>query len=118
MTFEEFFSPAIAPYAMLVLVAFAPSEIWRVLAVFVARGLNETSEFVIWVRAVATALLTGVVATTVLLPSGSLAQLPLWTRLIAMGIGLAAYLLLRRSVLAAILFGVAAIISAAYYYGV
>jgi branched-subunit amino acid transport protein len=117
MSFEDIFTPALAPYAMLVLVAFAPSEIWRVLAVLVARGLNEGSEFVTWVRAVATALLTGVVATTVLMPSGALAQLPLWIRLVALAVGLAAFMLLRRSVLAAIISGVAVISAAAWLYG-
>lgn len=117
MSFEEVFSPALLPYAMLLLVGFAPSEVWRVLAVLVARGLNEGSEFVTWVQAVATALLTGVVATTVLMPSGALAQLPLWIRLAAMAIGLCAYMLLRRSVTAAIATGVATISTAAWLYG-
>lgn len=117
MSFEEIFSPALAPYVMLALVAFAPSEIWRVLAVLVARGLSEGSEFVTWVQSVATALLTGVVATTVLTPSGALAQLPLWIRLVALAIGLAAYGLSRRSVLAAIITGVASVSGAAWFYG-
>lgn len=117
MTFEDVFSAAMAPYAMLVLIAFAPSEIWRVLAVFIARGLNEASEFVIWVRAVATALLTGVVATTVLMPSGALAQLPLWMRLVSLAVGLAAFMALRRSVLAAIVTGVATVVAFGWIYG-
>jgi hypothetical protein len=41
---------------------FLPNEIWRMLGIVVAHGLDEGSELVIWVRAVATALLGGVVA--------------------------------------------------------
>src|SRR5208283_1926686 len=49
--------PTLAPYLALVLFGFLPSEIWRVIGVFVARRLDEESEIFLFVRSVATVLL-------------------------------------------------------------
>ena len=49
-------------YALLVLVGFLPSEIWRVLGLVAARGIVDESELFMWVRAVAIAVLAGVIA--------------------------------------------------------
>ncbi len=106
-----------APYLMLVVLAFLPSEIWRVLAIFLSKGLDENSEIIIWVRAVSTALLTGVVASIVLAPSGSLALVPLWARAGSVLMGLTAYMLTRRSVLASVVVGEICILFAAWSYG-
>ena len=51
----------LAPYAMLVLVGFLPNEVWRMLGVVLARGLDENSQIIVFARAIATAILTGVV---------------------------------------------------------
>ena len=67
----------LSPYLMLVLVGFLPNEIWRWLGLIMARGLNEKSEIVIWSRAVATAILAGVIAKLILFPSGELVTFPL-----------------------------------------
>ncbi len=48
----------LAPYLVLLLVGFLPNEVWRMLGLVLARGLNETSQIVLWSRAVATAILT------------------------------------------------------------
>jgi len=68
------------------------------------------------VRAVATALLAGVVAKIVLFPPGGLAAVPLTVRLSAMVIGFAAFLLVRRSVLAGVLAGEAVLILGAFWF--
>jgi len=52
----------LAPYLVLLAAGFLPNEMWRMLGVVVAHGLDERSELVLWVRSVATALLAGVVA--------------------------------------------------------
>ena len=57
------------PYLLLILVGFLPNEIWRVLGLVLARGLNEDSEIVVWSRAVATAILAGVIAKLILFSS-------------------------------------------------
>ena len=53
---------ALSPYLVLIAAGFLPNEVWRMLGIVVVHGLDERSELVIWVRAVATALLAGVVA--------------------------------------------------------
>src|SRR5262249_57300212 len=58
----------LSPYLVLLLVGFLPNEIWRVLGVWVGGGLPENSEFVVWVRAVAVAVLAAVVAKLTLVP--------------------------------------------------
>ena len=103
------------PWVVLICFGFLPSEFWRLISVFLARGLDESSLWLVWVRAVATALLAGVVAKLLLSPSGALAALPLWARVGPLLIGMVAFFIFRRSVLAAILVGQAAIISAGYW---
>ncbi len=79
----EFWSGGLWPYLVVILFGFLPSEIWRWAAVFLVRGLSEDAEILVWVRAVATALLAGVVAKLLLSPSGALAVVPIlwrWAR--------------------------------------
>ena len=59
-------------YTLLVLVGFLPSEIWRLLGLVVARGVADESELFMWVRAVAIAVLAGVIAKIILFPRGRL----------------------------------------------
>ena len=101
---------ALNGYLALLLVGFLPSEIWRWLGVLLGRGLDEDSEIVLWVRAVATALVAGVVARIVLFPPGGLAGVPLEVRLGAIGCGLAGFFLLKRSPFAGLIVGEAALV--------
>src|ERR1043166_10092141 len=76
------------PYVALVLVGFLPNESWRALGLLLARGLNEDSEIVVGSRAVATAILAGVIAKLILFPSGALTNIPLFVRVAAAVCGL------------------------------
>jgi hypothetical protein len=105
----------LSPYLVLIAAGFLPNEVWRMLGIVVAHGLDEGSQLVIWVRAVATGLLAGVVAKIVLFPPGGLADVRLTVRLAAIAIGFAAFLLMRRSVLAGVLVGEAALILGAFW---
>lgn len=107
---------ALAPYLVLILVGFLPSEIWRVMSVFVARRIDEKSEIFVYVRTVAAVLLVGIVGKLIFTPSGALALVPLAARLGALGVGAAAFLIFRRSVLAAVLAGEGAMVAAGYYF--
>jgi hypothetical protein len=107
----------IEPYLALVLLGFLPSEVWRWLGMLLGRGLDEDSEIVLWVRAVATALIAGVVARIVLIPPGALATVPLGVRLAAIGCGFLAYLIVRRSPFAGVLAGEAVLIVGALAFG-
>jgi hypothetical protein len=105
------------PYAMLILVGFLPNELWRMAGVVLSRGLDEDSEILIWVRAVATAILTGVVGKLVVFAPGALATVPLGVRLGAAVLGVAAFLLVRRSVFAGVAIATAAIVLGALAFG-
>ena len=58
---SEFFG---SPQALLVLVlaGFLPNEVWRMAGLWFGAGVDEGSEILVWVRAVATAILAGVIA--------------------------------------------------------
>ncbi|HKG76936.1 MAG TPA: AzlD domain-containing protein [Beijerinckiaceae bacterium] len=103
------------PYLVLILVGFLPNEVWRVLAVVLSSGLDERSEILTWVRAVATTLLAGVVAKLLLAPGGALAAVPFMGRVGSLAIGLAAFYALRRSVVAGVLIGEAALTAVGWW---
>jgi len=104
-------------YLALLLIGFLPSEIWRWLGIMLGRGLDEESEIVLWVRAVATSLIAAVVARIVLIPPGALAAVPMPVRLAAIAGGFLAFILIRRSALAGVLVGEALLIAGAIVFG-
>jgi NADPH:quinone reductase-like Zn-dependent oxidoreductase len=83
----------------------------------VARGIDENSELLIWVRAVAVAVLAGVIAKLTLVPPGALASVPLTVRLVAIACGFLAYLLARRSVFAGVAVGEVVLITGGLLFG-
>ena len=103
------------PYLVLIVIGFLPSEIWRALGVFLARGVREDSEVLVWVRAVATTLVAGVVVKLLAGPTGALAIVPLWGRFGALALGLSAFYLARRSVMAGVVVGEISLIGFAYW---
>lgn len=101
----------LSPYLVLLLVGFLPNEIWRVLGVWIGHGLPEDSEFLVWVRAVAVAVLAAVIAKLTLVPPGALATaVPLAVRLAAIGCGFITFLIVRRSVFAGLVAGESALL--------
>ncbi len=104
------------PYLALLLVGYLPNEIWRVLGLMLARGLNEDSEIVIWSRAVATAIIAGVIAKLILFSSGALATIPLPVRVAAAVCGFLAFLAVKRSVFAGVLVGEAVLLLGGYLF--
>ena len=109
-------TPALAeiwPYLVLIFVGFLPNEVWRLLGLVLARRLNEGAEILVWVRAVATAILAGVIGKLIFFPAGALGGVPLSVRIAAIAIGLAGYLLARRSVFAGVVAGEGALIAGA-----
>ncbi|MCZ8187680.1 MAG: AzlD domain-containing protein [Beijerinckiaceae bacterium] len=109
----EHWSGGLWPYLVVILFGFLPSEIWRWASVFLVRGLSEDAEILVWVRAVATALLAGVVAKLLLVPSGALAVVPVFWRWGALGAGILAFFVFRKSMLAGVIIGEAVLIGAA-----
>jgi hypothetical protein len=108
----------IGPWFALLLVGFLPNEIWRLAGLVLVRGLDENSQIITWVRAVATAMLAGVLAQLILSTSGALALIPVGVRVGAAVIGFAAFLLAKRSVFAGVAAGELAVMAGAYWFGV
>lgn len=107
----------IGPIFALILVGFLPNEVWRVLGLMLVTGLDEDSQILVWVRAVATAMLAGVLAQLVLSSSGALGAVPVGVRVGAALLGFAAFLLGKRSVFLGVLTGELAIVIGALVFG-
>ncbi len=103
------------PYMVLLLVGVLPNEVWRVLGLMMARGLNEDSQWVVWSRAVATAILAGVIAKLILFSSGALANIPLPLRITAAVCGFLAFLGVKRSVFVGVAVGEAVLIGGGFW---
>jgi hypothetical protein len=98
------------PYFALIVAGFLPNEVWRWLGLLASRGLDEDSQIIVWVRAVATAILAGVIAQLMTTSSGVLATIPLSVRLAAAVAGFLAFLAIRRSVFAGVIAGEAVLL--------
>ena len=94
-------------HALLVLLVAGvlPNQIWRMLGLWFGGGLDEGSELLVWVRAVATAVLAGVIAQIVVQPPGALASVPDWLRYGAVAAGFVVFMLMRRSIFAGVVAG-------------
>jgi hypothetical protein len=108
---------ALWPYLVLVLVGVLPNEVFRIAGVLLARRVDEGSEFFIWVRHVATALLAGLIAKLLISPTSALAGVPLGMRVGSVALGVAAFFLFRRSLVLGVICGEAALMAAAWAVG-
>jgi branched-subunit amino acid transport protein len=107
------------PSALLVLLlaGVLPNEIWRMLGLWLGGGIDENSEVLVWVKAVATAILAGVIAQILFLPPGALASIPAPVRYGAVSIGFAAFVLSRRSIFVGVAMGEAAMLAGHWWFG-
>ena len=90
---------------VLLLAGFLPNEVWRMIGLWFGAGVDEGSEILVWVRAVATAILAGVIAQILIEPPGVLASVPDWLRYAAVAGGCAVFLATRRSIFAGVVSG-------------
>lgn len=87
------------PIFFILVAGWIATDIWRWMGVLLGRKLDETAEILVFVRAVATALVAGVIAQLIVYPSGALAQeTSMILRIVAAGCGFLGYMLLGRSV--------------------
>ncbi len=107
----------LGPVLALILFGFLPNEVWRLVGLMLVRGLDERSQIIVWVRAVATAMLAGVLAQLILSTSGPLSSIPITVRIGAAVLGFVAFLIAKRSVFAGVLVGEAAILLGTYLLG-
>lgn len=109
---EDLSLGTLGPYLTIVVVAAIPTHVWRWLGVLFAGRLSEDSEVFHWIKAVATALVSGLIAQLILFPKGALADVPMEVRVAAAAIGMAAYFLTRRNLAVGILAAEAALVGA------
>ena len=106
-------------HALLVLLiaGFLPNEIWRMLGLWLGGAVNEGSELLVWARAVATAILAGVIAQILVQPPGALASVPDLLRYAAVAAGFAAFIVTRRSTLAGVVCGELVMVAGKWWLG-
>ncbi|MGF9691199.1 MULTISPECIES: AzlD domain-containing protein [unclassified Rhizobium] len=104
-------------YLVIVVAGWLATDLWRWLGVIVGNRLDEDSEALHWVRAVATALVMAVTAKLVVFPTGTLAGSPLWLRLAALGIGFLAFLLTGQKVAVAVATSMLLLVGGLYVLG-
>jgi hypothetical protein len=75
------------PYIFIAVAGWLATDLWRWAGVLIGNRIDERSEVLNWVRAVATALVAAVIAKLVFFPTGTLEASPLWLRLGAVVFG-------------------------------
>ena len=101
-TFGQGWAGDFGPYLFILLAGTLATDIWRWLGVLVGDRLRDDSEVLNWVKAVATALIAGVIGNLILFPAGALASAPVALRLAAAAFGWAAFMAARKNVLAGV----------------
>ena len=102
---------------VLLLAGFLPNEVWRMLGLWLGGGVDEGSELLVWVRAVATAILAGVIAQILVFPPGALASVPGFLRYGAVAVGLAVFMVTRRSIFAGVVCGEVVMLAGKWWLG-
>lgn len=102
---------------VLLLAGFLPNEVWRWLGLWLGGGVDEQSELLVWVRAVATAILAGVIAQILVLPPGALGSIPPELRYGAVAAGVAVFMATRRSILFGVVSGEIVMVAGKYWLG-
>lgn len=101
--------------ALLLLAGFLSNEVWRMLGLLIGGGVDESSEFLVWVRAVAAAILAGVIAQILIAPPGALATVPSLARYAAIVVGFVVYIAMRKSVFAGVVAGEIVVIAGKWW---
>lgn len=93
------------PFVFIFLAGILPNAIWRWAGVVLVGNIDEGSQWLVFVRCIATALVAAVIAQFVFQPTGALADFPFVLRLAAAAAGFAAFLWLGRSLVVGIIVG-------------
>ena len=89
-------------FLFILIAGWLATDMWRFLGVYFGGRISETSDAIVLVRTIATALVAAVIGNLIVFPSGTLAQTPLLLRICAAAVGFVAYLLLGKRVLVGI----------------
>ncbi|MEP1207933.1 MAG: AzlD domain-containing protein [Rhizobiaceae bacterium] len=95
MYFDSFDS-AWWPFLFILLAGALPTAVWRWIGVLLVGNLDDSSQWLVLVRCVATALVAAVIAQLIFEPSGALATFPFYLRISAALFGFAAFLMFGR----------------------
>lgn len=79
------------PFIFILIAGWLATDVWRWLGVLIGNRLDEQSQALVLVRAIATALVAAVIARLIVFPSGALAETALALRLVAAALGFAAF---------------------------
>lgn len=105
------------PYIFIAVAGWLATDIWRWLGVLAGNRIDENSETMHWVRAVATALVAAVIAKLIVYPTGELETSPLWLRIGAVVVGACAFFLFRRNQLLGIVVAIGTLAAGLYAIG-
>ncbi len=105
------------PYVFILIAGWMATDTFRFLGVYFGGKLSETSEILVIIRAVATALVAAVVGNLVFFPSGALADVSPFIRAGAFTAGFAVYLFSGKKVLLGILSAEAVLFAATILIG-
>ncbi len=106
------------PYLFILLIGWLPTDFWRVLGVLFAGNIDENSKMLVFVRAIATALVAAVISKLILFPAGSLAETPPELRIVAAAAGFAMFNLAGKRIVVGILVAETILIGGAWWLGV
>lgn len=99
-----------ATAALIVAIALLAHEPWRWIGLYVGRDLDIDGALFHWVRAVATAMVAGLVMRLLVFPAGALAGVPMALRLFAFAAGIAVFYAAGRSLAVGVAGGLMALI--------
>ena len=100
----------------LVLAAIAATYVWRFLGTVFAKQIDPEGVLFQWVTCVSYAMLAGLISRMVLIPVGSLVEVPLWIRVAGIVVGLLVFFLARKIVLAGVGAGLAVFVGLVHVY--
>ncbi len=104
-------------YLPFFIAGFLASEPWRWAGALIGRDLDPNSEVFVWVRAVSSAIVAGLVSRLVVFPTGAMAAISAPTRYGAAAIGIAAFLAFRKNLGAGVAIGTLALIAGYFAIG-
>jgi len=102
---------------VLLAAGWATTYAWRFIGVYIGQRMAPDSELLMWVRAVATALVSALVVRLLLVPPGMLDHTTLETRIIAMAAGVAGFYLFGRGVGAAVTVAAVSLFALTWVFG-
>ena len=102
---------------VLLLAGVIPNQIWRMLGLWLGGGLDEGSDLLMWVKAVATSILAGVIAEILVRPPGALASVPDFLRYGALVVGFIVFMVTRRSIFAGVVSGEVVMLAGKWWLG-